>query len=118
MSTTPFVLQDSQEVSYALNATDKDGNVAQLPTGDTILVASSATASATVVPDATPAAGSLASGFILGGATLGAVQITATAVGSDGVTPDATITPATQSFTIVAGGATAIGITLGAPVSQ
>jgi hypothetical protein len=117
MSTSPFVLQDSQKVNYALNAVDADGNVAQLPAGDTLVVASSATASATVVPDATPAAGSIASGFILGGATLGAVQITATAQTAAG-TPDTTIAPATQSFTIVAGSATTIGFTLGTPVSQ
>lgn len=119
MSTTPFVLQDIQQVSYGLNATDFDGNVVPLPAGDTLQVDSSATGSATVVPDATPAAGFDASGQILGGATLGSVTITATAIGSDGVTPDASIAAASLALSIVASAPTTIGaFTLGTPTTQ
>jgi len=119
MSTTPFVLQDIQQVSYGLNVTDADGNPAALPAGDTISVVSSAPTSASVVPDATPAAGFIASGQILGGAVLGNAQITATALLSDGVTADTTIAPAVGSFSIVASAASAMGaFTLGTPVTQ
>jgi hypothetical protein len=118
MATVPFVLGDTQKVSYALNAVDADGNVAALPAGDTVSVVSADPTIAQVVPDASPAAGSVASGFILGQSKLGTTQITATAIGSDGTTPDPSLSPAVQAIQTVAGAAASMGFTLGTPVSQ
>jgi hypothetical protein len=118
MATVPFVLGDTQKVSYALNAVDADGNVAALPAGDTVSVVSADPTIAQVVPDASPAAGSVASGFILGQSKLGTTQVTATAIGSDGTTPDPSLAPAVQAIQTVAGAAASMGFTLGTPVSQ
>jgi hypothetical protein len=118
MATTPFILQDIQKVSYAINAVDKDGNATSLPAGDSVLVASSDATIASVAPDAAPAAGSVASGFILGGKTLGTAQISFTAVGADGATPDATIAAAGQSVQVVSGSAASLSPVLGTPVNQ
>lgn len=108
-------LGDTQKVPYTLTALDADGNPASLAAGDVVVVSSSDTASATVVPDATPAAGSLASGFILGGKKLQVgVVITAAANKADG-SVDLTVT---DTIDIVAGAASALSFGLGAPVSQ
>lgn len=116
MSTTPFILQDNQKVSYGINFTDADGNAAAIPAGDTVAVVSSS-ASCTVAPDASAAAGFAASGFILGSATLGTAQVTATATTAAGAA-DASIAPAAVSIQVVAGPATGETFTLGTPVSQ
>jgi len=109
-----FQLGDTEKVSYALTELDADSNPATPAPGDTITVVSSDTASATVVPDATPAAGSVASGFILGGTKLQTgVTITATVTHTDGTTLSVV-----DTIDIVGGKASSISLGLGAPVSQ
>lgn len=107
-------LQDVQKVPYSLTAVDADGNPASLGAGDTVVVSSSDPASATVVPDATPAAGTVASGFIVGGAKLGTVQINAAVTKADGSAgPTGAV-----SIDIVSGPAASIAMSLGTPVAQ
>jgi len=112
-----FQLGDTEKSPYAVTVLDGDSNPAVLDPTDTVTVVSSDVASMTVVPDATPAAGSVASGFVLGGAKL---QV--------GVTLTATVTPGPTSITkaitgvdlidIVGGVANSLSIGLGAPVLQ
>jgi hypothetical protein len=108
-------LQDVQKVPYQLTAVDKDGNpTGALPAGATVAVSSSDPAMATVVPDATPAAGSVASGFIVGGTKLGTVQISAAVTNADGSAgPTGAV-----SIDIVSGPAASIAMNLGTPVGQ
>lgn len=107
-----FQLQDVQRVPYQLIAVDADGNPAQLAPGSIIVVSSSDPDSAAVVPDATPAPGSVASGVISGGAKLGTVQINAAVTNADG-TPGPT---GAISLDIVSGPAASITFGLGTPV--
>ena len=110
-----FQLGDSEKVSYALTALDAQSNPATLAVGDTITITSSDTASATIVPDATPVAGSLASGFIVGGKKVQVgVVITASANKADG-SLDLTVT---DTIDIVGGTASSLSLGLGAPVAQ
>jgi hypothetical protein len=109
-----FQLGDTEQVPYALTELDGDSNPTTGKPGDVITVVSSDTASLTVVPDATPVAGSVASGQLLGGKKL-----------QTGVTVTATITPVSgaplvvvDTIDIVGGAATSISLGLGAPVSQ
>ena len=110
-----FQLQDNFKVPYSIIELDKDNN----PTGgsgDTCTVTSSAPSSVSVVPDTTPAAGSIASGFLVGGSTLGTgIVITATPSHADG-TPVAP--PSTVLIDVVAGTAVSAGISLGTPIPQ
>jgi hypothetical protein len=109
-----FQLGDTEKVPYALTELDADSNPATANPADVISITSSDTASATVVPDATPAAGSVASGFIFGGKKLQAgVQIVATVTH-----PDGTSLSVTDLIDIVGGAASSISLGLGAPVSQ
>lgn len=114
VGTTAFQLQDVQKVPYSVVAVDADGNPAALATGATIAVASSDPTIATVVPDASPAAGTIASGFVVGQSKLGTVQISVAVTNADG-TPGPTGTAPVQ---VVAGAAATIQVNLGAAVSQ
>ena len=119
-------LQDSFKVSYAVFEADADKNVTAPGAGDTVVVASSDTASLTVVPDATVDAtkvptGSdpatcMQTGFLVGG-TKAQVGVTATATfaHSDG---SAAPSPVSDLIDIVVGPATTGSISLGTPVSQ
>lgn len=108
-------LTDTFKVSFTFGELDKDNN----PTGgngDTATIVSSDTASLTVVLDATPAQGSLASGFFVGGSKIQTgVVVTGTASHTDG-TPVAP--PTTITFDIVAGAAVSAGFSLGTAVPQ
>lgn len=107
-------LGDTEKVPYALTELDADSNPATPKSDDTITITSSDTDSATVVPDATPVAGSVASGFILGGKKLQTgVTITATVAHSDG-----TSLTVTDTIDIVGGAASSLSLGLGAPVAQ
>ena len=109
-----FQLQDNNKVAYQLTAVDADGNPAQLAAGATVAISSSDEAMATVVPDATPAAGTVASGFVVGGAKLGTVQINAVTTNADSSAgPTGAV-----SVDIVSGPAASISFSLGAPVAQ
>lgn len=108
----PFQLKDVQRVPYQLTAVDADGNSAQLEAGATIAVSSSDPTSATVIPDATPAPGSVASGEIVAGAKLGLVQINAAVTKADGTAGPT----GAMSIEIVSGPAASISFGLGTPV--
>jgi hypothetical protein len=109
-----FQLGDTEKVSYALTELDADSNPASAQPGDTVAIVSSDTASATVVPDAAPVAGSVASGFIVGGKKLQTgVTITATVTHADG-----TSLTVADTIDIVGGKASSLSLGLGAPVSQ
>jgi hypothetical protein len=109
-----FQLADVQKVPYQIAAVDADGNPAPLAPTDTITVSSTDTGMATVVPDVSPAAGFVASGFIVGGSKLGTVQINAAVAHGDG-SPGPT---GSVSIDIVAGPANSLSMGLGTPVAQ
>jgi len=108
-----FQLGDTEKAPYALTELDAASNPASPQPGDVISIVSSDTASATVVPDATASAGSIASGFIVGGKKLGTVTITATVTHTNG--DKLTVS---DDIDIVGGVASSLSLGLGAPVSQ
>ena len=106
-----FQLGDTEKVSYAVTILDADSNPASLQPGD-VVSATSSSPSMTVLPDATPVAGSVASGFLLGTAALATgVVFTVAITGSVNLT-------ATDTIDIVGGPASSISIALGTPVAQ
>ena len=110
-----FQLGDTEKAPYTVTELDADSNPATPAPGDVITVTSSDTASITVVPDATPVAGSMASGFIVGGSKLQTgVTLTASVTHGDG-TPGLTTTDLVD---VVGGAASSLSFGLGAPVSQ
>jgi hypothetical protein len=109
-----FALGDTEKAPYTLVELDADSNPAMPKAGDVISVVSSDTASATIVPDATPVAGSVASGFVVGGKKLQTgVIITATVTHTDGTSLNTT-----DTIDIVGGAASSLSFGLGAPVAQ
>jgi hypothetical protein len=112
-----FQLGDTEKSAYALTVLDADSNPASLDPTDTVTVVSADTASATVVPDPTPAAGSVASGFILGGAKL-QVGVAITATVTPGPSSLTKVLTVTDLIDIVGGVANSISLGLGAPVAQ
>ncbi len=109
-----FQLGDTEKVPYALTELDADSNPATPAPGDTVTVVSSDTDSITVVPDATAADGSVASGFLFGGKKLGTgISVTATVTHADG-----TSLTVSDLIDVVGGAASSISLGLGAPVSQ
>ncbi len=109
-----FQLQDSQKVPYQLTAVDADGLPASLPAGASVAVSTADPTLATVVPDATPVAGSIASGFIVAQPKIGTVQINAAVTNADGSAgPTGAV-----AVDIVSGPAASIAFNLGAPVAQ
>jgi hypothetical protein len=110
-----FQLQDTQKVPYSLTVADADGNPTTSAPGDTITVVSADTASVSVVPDATPATGTVASGYLVAGNKLQAgVAVTATLTPAAGGAPIV----ATDLIDVIAGVESALSFGLGAPVSQ
>jgi hypothetical protein len=106
-----FQLGDTEQVSYGVTVLDADSNPAVLLPTD-VVSATSSSASMTVVPDATPAAGTVASGQLLGTAALATgVVFTVSITGSVNLT-------ATDLIDIVGGPASSISIALGTPVAQ
>lgn len=111
-------LGDTQKVPYAFTLVDADGNTVPGGQGRVVTVASSDTDSATIVPDASPTAGSLASGFVVGGKKLATgLTITATVTKEDGTTPDPALS-VVDTIDIVAGAAVSALLSLGTPVAQ
>lgn len=109
-----FQLGDTEKVAYALVELDADSNPATPQAGDSISITSSDTASLTVVPDATAADGSVASGFLVGGAKLGVgVQVVATVTHADGTTLSVE-----DDIDVIGGAASSLSLGLGAPVAQ
>ena len=111
------IITDSQKAPYTVTGLDAGKQPASLQPGDTITVVSSAPASAVVTPDATPAAGTLASGFIVGGVPAVGVVITATFTPGSGPTAGVAQV-STDTVDIDGGEAATITFGLGAPVSQ
>jgi hypothetical protein len=109
-----FQLGDTEKAPYALTELDADSNPATPATGDVITITSSDSASATVVPDATPAAGSIASGFIVGGKKVQTGVVIAAAV----THADGTVLTVSDTIDVVGGKASSLSLGLGAPVSQ
>ncbi len=110
-----FQLGDTEKVQYSLTELDADSNPATANPTDVITVVSSAPASASIVPDATPLPGTVASGFIVGGKALATgVQITATVTHADGTA----LPPITDLIDVVGGTASSLSLGLGAPVAQ
>lgn len=113
-----FQLLNSQKVPYTVTGQDANGNSAQLKAGDTLQIQSSNPALATIVSDATPQAGFLASGFVVAvnGAT-GTVQVTVAAFNADGTVD---IKASDPFIDIIAPPvvATALTLDLGAAVNQ
>lgn len=106
---------DTEKAPYTLVELDADSNPALPSAGDVISITSSDTDSATIVPDATPVAGSVASGFVVGGKKLQVgVVITASVTHADGTT----LGPVTDTIDIVGGVASSLSFGLGAPVAQ
>lgn len=109
-------LTDTFKRPYTFSGLDADKNpTTALPAGATVVVASDDLTKATVVPDATPLAGFFASGFIVGGSTLGTVNITATTLAADGVT---ILDTETLALDIVAGAAVSESFVLGDQIPQ
>lgn len=108
-------IQDTFKRPFQVTELDADNN----PTGgngDTCTVVSADTASVSVVLDPSPAPGTLASGFLVGGSKLQAgVAVTATPSHADG-TPVAP--PSTILIDVVASAAVSAGFTLGDQVPQ
>lgn len=106
-------LGDTEKMPYTLVELDGASQpVAGLPT-DAITVISDAPASAKVVPDDTPVAGSSASGWILGGVPKNGVTINATVTHADG-----SVLSASATVDIVGGMASSLAFGFGAPVAQ
>jgi hypothetical protein len=76
-----FPMYETQKTQYQVKVA-QFGVAALLPT-DVLTVVSSDLAMATVVPDATAVAGSVASGFVLAGKKPGTVRITVTLTRAD-----------------------------------
>jgi hypothetical protein len=110
-----FQLADNQKVPFTVTAVASNGFPGQLTAGDTLSVVSSDPTSVAVVLDTVPAAGSLASGFLVAGKNLQVgVSITASALKADG-SVDLTVVTLVD---VVAGVAVALALNLGAPVLQ
>ena len=108
-------LGDTETMSYSVTELDADSNPATPQAGDVATVTSSDTASATIVPDATPVAGTVASGQVVGGSKVQTgVQITASVTHADGTT----LGPITGLVDVVGGAASSLGLTFGTPVAQ
>lgn len=110
-----YQLGDTEKAPFTLTELDGASNPATPQPGDVVSVVSADTDSATVVMDPTPVAGSVASGWVVGGKKLQTdVQITASVSHTDG-SPALTVT---DLIDIVGGKASSISLGLGAPVSQ
>lgn len=109
-----YPLGDTQKVPYSITEIDADKQPTQGVASDVISATSSDADSLTVVQDATPAAGTVASGFLVGGSKLQTgVVFTVTVTHADG-----TSLTATDLIDIIPGAATSLSIGLGTPVAQ
>jgi hypothetical protein len=119
MGSPAFVLTDSQKVPYQIIGDDAAGFPgAALPAGATIAVTSSDPTIAVVVPDAAPAPGTVASGFIAAAVpakvSVAPIQINAAVTNADG-TPGPT---GSLAVSVVAGALATIVMSLGAAVAK
>ena len=89
-------MDTTQKIPYGLTEQDSAGNPAIVNPADTISVVSDTPGVVEVVPDATPTAGNVASGFLFGRG-VGNANISATVTHPDGTTINAA--PQTVSVT-------------------
>lgn len=109
-----FQLGDNQQVPYSLNLLDAQGNPAANVPGDIPGVTSNDTTVIKVVPDATPVAGTVASGFLVAQGKIGAgIIITAVVQMPTGSGPNLT---STDTIDVVGGAPATLGFSLGTPV--
>lgn len=117
MSTTPFVITDSQKVPYQVIGLDAAGLPgASLPAGATVAVNSSDPTVATIAPDSPAVAGAIASGFVVAAspAKLGVIQVNVAVTNADG-----SAGPTGQgSVQVVAGAEATINVQFGTAVPQ
>jgi hypothetical protein len=114
-----FQLNAKQKAPYTITEVDANGNPVAPSKGDAVSITVS-TSDLTVVPDATPVAGAVASGFIVGNpASAGAtgVQVTETTTLANGTVLPA-VTNLVDVIAAVAPAAVATTFVFGAPVAQ
>jgi hypothetical protein len=108
-----FQLGDSEKAPFALTELDAASQPASAQLGDSVSVVSDSPSNASIVMDPTPAPGSIASGFVVGGTPKTGVNITATVTHADG-----TKLSVSDVIDVVGGVASSLSLGLGAPVSQ
>jgi hypothetical protein len=108
---------DTQKAPFAVTELDADGQAVPPLAGDTCPIVSSDTTLATIVIDATPTVpGALTTGFIVAQPKAGTVNVTFGPIGkADGTTVGKQVV---DIFDIVAGAATQLGVSIGAPIPQ
>lgn len=105
---------DTEKAPFTLVELDGASQpVPGLPT-DVISITSDSPDSASIVMDSTPAPGTVASGFVVGGVPKPGVIITALVTHADGTT----LGPVTDTIDIVGGVANSLSFGLGAPIPK
>ncbi len=105
---------DTEKAPFTLvELDDASQPVPGLPT-DVISITSDSPSSASIVMDATPAPGTVASGFVVGGVPKTGVILTATVTHADGTV----LGPAIDTIDIVGGVANSLAFGLGAPIPK
>jgi hypothetical protein len=118
-SVANFQLGANQKAPYTITEVDANGNPVKPSAGDSVSITASTT-DVSIVPDATPVAGAVASGFIVGNpASAGAtgVQVTETTTLANGTVLPA-VTNLVDVIAVAAPAAVATTFVLGAPVAQ
>jgi hypothetical protein len=109
-----FPITDTQKSAYSVTEVDSNGNSVASLSGDVTTVVSGNSPTITIVPDATPASGSIASGFIVANnGPASNVAVTATRTHTDG-----TSITVTMFVDISTGPANTLVLTFAAPVTK
>jgi hypothetical protein len=107
-------IADSEKAPYTLVELDAASQPVPGVSTDVISITTDSPNSVSIVPDATPAPGTVASGFIVGGVPKAGVVITAQVTHADGTT----LGPAIDTVDIVGGVANSLAFGLGAPIPK
>jgi len=105
---------DSEKAPFTLVELDAASFPTQGVPTDVISITSSNDASLSIQMDPTPAAGTVASGFVVGGTPAVGVVITATVTHADGTV----LGPVTDTVDVVGGVANSLSFGLGAPIPK
>lgn len=105
---------DNQKAPFQIVEFDSKNFPTAPAPGDTVTVVPADPTVATVVFDDTPAPGTLASGFVVGGKPGANLDIVATVTHADGTS----FPPVTDTVDIVPGTAKSIAFNIGTPVDQ
>jgi len=108
-----FQLGDTEKAPYSLTELDAASQPATPLPSDVLTIVSDSPGSLSIVPDATPKAGTVASGFIVGGTPKVGVVITATVKHADG-----TSLTTSDTVDVVGGAASSLSFGLGSPVPK